>query len=86
MMWKSRSTLQRNCRLDFSQMHPLLCLHCAGRREVSMERREKMENYLTVMFALPMSPLVENLMPSLVTEITTESPMPLRSLHTIAST
>jgi len=34
-----------------------------------------------VMLALPMSPLVENLMPSLVTEMTTVSPMPLRSLQ-----
>ena len=37
--------------------------------------------YLTVIFALPMSPLVENLMPSFVTEIATVSPMPPRSLR-----
>ena len=36
---------------------------------------------LTVMLALPMSPLDENLMPSLVTEITTVSPMLARSLR-----
>ena len=33
------------------------------------------------MFALPMSPCVENLMPSLVTEMTTVSPMLVRSLQ-----
>lgn len=41
-------------------------------------------NCLTVTFALPMSPFVENLMPSFVTEIMTVSPMPLRSLHDAA--
>lgn len=37
--------------------------------------------HLTVMFALPMSPLVENLTPSLVTEIATVSPMLDKSLR-----
>ena len=50
--------------------------------ELSAEVMEagRLRAYLTVMFALPMSPLVENLMPSLVTEMFTVSPMPLRSL------
>ncbi len=39
-----------------------------------------LRTHLTVIFALPMSPLVENLMPSLVTEIATVSPIPPRSL------
>lgn len=39
-------------------------------------------SHRTVMLALPMSPLVENLTPSLVTEITTVSPMLAKSLNT----
>lgn len=38
--------------------------------------------HLTLMLALPMSPDVENLMPSLVTPISTESPIVDRSLST----
>uniref|UniRef100_A0A7C9DUG3 Uncharacterized protein n=1 Tax=Opuntia streptacantha TaxID=393608 RepID=A0A7C9DUG3_OPUST len=40
---------------------------------------------LHTMFAVPISPLVENLTPSLLTEITTVSPILLRSLHILAN-
>lgn len=44
-------------------------------------RKSLLWTNLTVMFALPMSPFVENLMPSFVTEMATVSPMPLKSLQ-----
>lgn len=47
----------------------------------AVEVRLVNKRHLTVMLALPMSPVVENLMPSLVTEMLTVSPMPLRSLQ-----
>jgi len=43
-------------------------------------KADRQKAHLTLMFALPMSPDVENLMPSFVTDIKTESPMVARSL------